>query len=131
MTANMRLERNRIYISQQFAKLEELYCYSQIRREGPRFSERCRRVEVILSGILCIVEMAVRREIRLELHEHRLPCPYCDTTIQFFSPMPVLSLDDRICPKCGKAFFIDGGFAKRITKKPAQKAITHKVGAVK
>jgi hypothetical protein len=64
-------------------------------------------------------QMASRRAIRLELHEHRLPCPYYDTPIEFFSPMTVLSLDNRMCANCGKAFLIENGFAKRLVKKLA------------
>jgi hypothetical protein len=74
--------------------------------------------------------MASRRAIRLELHGHRLPCPYCDTPIEFFSPMPVLSLDDRICPKCGKSFLIQDGVAKRLVKKAAQKVRSNTSGGL-
>jgi hypothetical protein len=54
---------------------------------------------------------------------------YCrvETPIEYYSPMPILSLDGRLCPKCGKAFVIENGFAKRL-KKPAQKARSQKAG---
>jgi len=87
------------------------------------------RVEAVVSDILYIAEMASRRAIRLELHEHRLACPYCETPFEYYSPMPVLSLDGRICGKCGKAFVIEDGVAKRLTKKPAQKTRSKSAGA--
>ena len=63
----------------------------------------------------------MKRATKFVFHEHRLVCPYCHTALIFNSPMEVILLAQRECPKCGKEFLIENGAAKRLggKKKPA------------
>jgi len=55
----------------------------------------------------------VKPATKLVFHEHRVVCPYCHTALIFNSPMEVILLARRECPKCGKEFLIENSVVKR------------------
>ena len=67
--------------------------------------------------------VASRREIRLELHEHVIECPHCDTALLFISPQETLTLADRTGPNCAKQFLIANGEARRLKKVTTESAL--------
>jgi hypothetical protein len=56
----------------------------------------------------------MRRKTQLQVHEHRITCPYCRTGLVFNSLMSMILAARRTCPKCRKEFLIENGIAKRV-----------------
>jgi transposase-like protein len=50
-------------------------------------------------------------QLKFEVYDHPLTCPYCKISLVFTSTLKVVSLLHKDCPKCGKEFVIQDGVA--------------------
>ncbi len=62
-----------------------------------------------------------RRPTKLEVHDHRVVCPYCKSDIVFFSLMEQVIMARRNCPSCKREFLIEDGKATKVPGEGAKK----------